>query len=154
MALFFPGMTCPLCHKPMDSKNDVIMFSPFVANRRDPLYFFSDIVMHRACFDRHDLAEAALQRSHEVYKSSGPGNRRCVVCGNEITDPDDYFGAGHLADDATDPLWSFNYVQLHRSHFKQWERASEFQKLAEKMIASPRWDGPHIVFDPAPVWKR
>lgn len=153
MALFIPGMACPLCSQAMRSRDDVVMFSPFVANRGDPLYLFSDGVFHRECFARHALAGAASERFEEMRRRTAPGNRKCVVCGEEIASPEDYFGGGHLTDDRKSPLWSFNYVHLHRSHFERWTEAAEFRGLMEELVNSEAWDGPHIIFGPAPVWR-
>ena len=79
----------------------------------------------------------------------GPGSRQCVVCGEEILDPDDYFGTGYLAPEAS-PVGEFNFLHLHRSHFHAWSRAAEFRKDVSAFMASNEWDGPSIVFDPDP----
>jgi hypothetical protein len=98
-------------------REDLVSFSPFVANCRDPLYQFSDAAFHRTCFQAHPLAREATRRSEEVRAYGAPGQRRCVVCAQEIMDPDDYFGTGFLTEDATNPVFEFNYLHIHKSHF-------------------------------------
>ena len=152
MALFISGMECSLCCQPITNENELIAFGPFVANRRDPLYVFSDAVFHRACFERHSLSEKAIQRHKDVVQHGGYERLRCVVCNEIITDPDEYFYVGFLTDDPTNPLFEFNYIQFHVSHFLSWNRAADFQRLVTEFFSSDGWKGPQLKFDPLPSW--
>lgn len=143
---------CSTCGKPLMKGQEIVSFSPFVADQRDPLYRFSDAAFHRACFANEPLAEAAIRRSTEVRTRSGPGNRSCIVCDEQIVDPDEYFGVGFLTDDPSSPVFEFNYLQFHRSHFLQWDRAAEFRRLVEEFLSSSASEGPLIKFDPFPQW--
>jgi hypothetical protein len=154
MAIFTPGMICPICGKRMLSMNEVVMFPPFVPNKRDLLYFFSDGVFHRACFDRHPLSEQATKYGNEARVQHLPQHRVCVVCRQVITDPEDYFGTGYITSDRASPAYAFNYVQFHKRHFKDWDRASEFRRVMEELFGSEDWDGPRIIFEPFPTWER
>ena len=142
MAIFTPGMICPICAKQMLSADEVVMFPPFVPNKRDQLYFFSDGVFHQACFDRHPLSEQATKYANEARVQQLLHNRVCVVCRQEITDPEDYFSAGYITKDRASPAYTFNYVQFHKRHFKGWYRASEFRQVITGLIGSEEWDGP------------
>lgn len=153
MALIILGKSlCSICRKPLMEDDEIVSFPPFAANRRDPLHRFSDAAFHRVCFAAEPLAESAIRRSEEVRAAGGPGDRRCVICGEQIKDPDDYFGTGFLTDDPSNPVFEFNYLQLHRSHFPRWDRATEFRRSVETFIASDLWEGPQIKFDPLPRW--
>lgn len=150
MALFFSGKTpCAICGKPVHAADDPVLFPPFVQNRRDPLLVFSDAVVHQACLDAHPHGDDALRRVRQILAHTGPGKRRCEVCGEQITDPDDYFGTSYLAPDSA-PVSEFNYIQLHRTHFPQWERADDFRRAVDAYLSSDAWDGPTVVFDPLP----
>src|SRR6266849_7238339 len=109
MALFYPGLPCSICGKPILEGQNKVMFSPFVSNEADPLFPFNDGVFHSECFQNHPLAHAAKTRYAEVRDKSKPENRRCPVCRQMITDPDDYLPIGHLTDDVSHPLYRFNY---------------------------------------------
>ena len=152
MAVFVPGMICPFCRKAISRSDDIIMFPPFVPNRRDPLYLFNDAVLHRACCEDHPLSKKATVCAEEARSHSRPGNRRCIVCNGDILDPDDYFSVGFLTDDSSSPAFAFNNLQLHRSHFLQWDRAAEFRQAVQQRQESEVWEGPKIIFDPMPRW--
>lgn len=56
MALFIPGMTCPLCGQPITKEEPRRMFPPFVKSQSDPLYKFHDATVHERCFRQDPLA--------------------------------------------------------------------------------------------------
>lgn len=153
MALFVSGMPCPLCGKPMTAAGEVIMFSPFVANRSDPLFVFSDAIMHAACFARHALSEQATKWHDEALRHRKPTDRLCAACSKPILEPDDYFGTGLLTRDAASPLYEFNFVHLHQGHAGSWKRSDEFRKQMESAGASGVWQGPKLVFGTRPAEK-
>ena len=151
MALFAPGMPCRLCGKPMAAAADLSIFAPFVADRSDPLFVFSDAAIHTACFARHALAEEATRWHDEAVRHGNPSERRCTPCGKLILDPDDYFGTGLLARDADNPLYEFNFVHIHQRHVLSWERFDQFRRLIETALASGAWGGPRLVLASTPV---
>lgn len=150
MSLFIPGTPCSLCGTPMNSATDVVMFSPFVADRSDPLFVFSDATVHAACFTRHPLSEEARKWHDEAARHIGSDERVCAACGNPIVDPDDYFGTGLLTRDTASSLFEFNFVHLHRSHAGSWKHFDEFRRRIETAHASGSWKGPNIVFGKEP----
>ncbi len=146
MALYIPGMICALCGKPMNAGDDITGFSSFVANRKDPLFLFSDGVFHTACFQRHPLSDKAQRRWAETRSRIGPGGRICVVCHQAILNPDDYFTLGHLTDDPASPIYEFNFFQAHRRHLLVWEKYASMRSLVEEFQSSSAWDGPRAAF--------
>lgn len=57
MAIFIPGMKCPLCKNPITAEEGRRLFPPFVTDPRDPLFVFHDATVHEACFARHPLSK-------------------------------------------------------------------------------------------------
>lgn len=149
MALFIPGMRCPLCGTSMTKSSDIITFSSFVADRADALFVFSDAAIHRACFARHPLSQQATEWQEITMRNSGPGKRSCAVCETQILDPNDYFGTGLLSRDPTSPLHEFNFVHLHRSHADQWTRFDVFRRLLEEVDTAGVWQGPRLTVNPS-----
>jgi hypothetical protein len=135
---------------PMTARTELVMFSPLLADRADPLFIFSDATMHATCFARHPLSRQATKWQDEARRSGEPRNRICAVCGRPVLDPDDYFGTGLLTSVAANPLYEFNFVHLHRSHAGQWKRLDELRRRMEQAEASGAWQGPRLVFDATP----
>jgi hypothetical protein len=153
MALIIWGRTrCSGCGETLMNGDVIESFTAFVANELDPLYRFNDVAYHLRCLEQQPLGGAALDRMHAVIARVGPGHRACVVCHEQIVDPDDYFGTGFLTGDSGVAANEFNFVQFHVSHFLGWNRAIEFREAMEALFASGSWVGPKIVFDPLPRW--
>ena len=142
MSVLVQGATpCSVCGKIMGSEDAVVQLSAFVWNEADVLLPFNDASMHRMCFEAHPLrarVEAALE---ELSRKTGPGRRKCAVCGNEILDPDDYLMVPRLTDDAASPAYRFNYMHLHRSHVRGWRELVDLERLLEQFEAGGGWEG-------------
>jgi len=147
MAIFVPGMPCSLCQRPITATDDVVMFSPFVADCSDPLSVFSDAIAHTSCFVQHPLSTEATKWHDEATRQRESAARVCVVCTKPIADPDDYFGTGLLSRDPATPLFDFNHVHLHRSHAARWIRFEELRRLMDNAQASGSWQGPALVIN-------
>ena len=117
------------------------MFAPFVGNEADPLFVFSDAAVHVGCFRKHPLAEAVQARYEELRERTNPKNRSCFVCGEQITNPDDYLAFGHLVDDPKHPLHSLNYAQFHRSCLGSWPALSDAIRNLESLDQAGTWKG-------------
>jgi len=141
MALFLLGMPCAVCKTPIVKGEQVGGFSAFLSNPKDPSYMFSDAVFHVRCFERHPLAARTRRIHAEVAEKLGSGHRHCVVCGVEITDPDDYFTTGFLTDDIDSPGYAVNYVQAHKSHLRRWKQFDDFERRIREFERSEIWGG-------------
>jgi hypothetical protein len=75
MALFIVGMPCSLCHKPINAGDDIVGTTHFIASDADPLWRYSDSVMHRGCFDRWEHRETFSRRYRETMTGIYPGDR-------------------------------------------------------------------------------
>jgi hypothetical protein len=153
MAIFILGTACRLCGTPMVRDDEIITFQSFVPNKLDPLYLFCDDAFHRRCFDEHPLSEKARRYADRAQEQGLPQNRACLVCGQAITEPDDYCGTGYITSDSASPAFHFNYLRFHKRHFEQWDKASEFRRAIEELMHSGQWDGPKLAFVPWPTWK-
>jgi predicted nucleic acid-binding Zn ribbon protein len=141
MAILIEGMKCSLCGKPMTKGEETISFSAFVSNEADPLVRFSDGIFHVECFRKHPSAHAVEARYAEVREKNKPENRRCVVCGKSISDPDDFFSLGYLTDEVSHPLYRLNCTHLHRSCLNRWSELTTVSALAQKQLESGAWSG-------------
>ena len=136
MAIVVFGTPCPLCGGSIEEGQEVVMFPPFIENEIDPLWLFNDAVFHENCFCCHSLAAQAEARYAEMKQKLQSGPKICAVCGDVISNPDDYFVIGYLTADRTHPLYQYNYTQFHRSHLPRWlplplvyEQLRELQRL-------------------------
>lgn len=155
MALFVPGMACVLCQQSMQVSDDTVAFSPFVTNRADPLFVFSDAIVHRACFAQHPLSSAATHWHEETRTRTAPNRRICVACGEPIANPNEYFGTGLLTSAATSPLYAFNFIHLHRNHAPRWSGLDELRAHLAAAESSGEWRGATLVVaDGVPQWQR
>jgi hypothetical protein len=143
---------CIICRINIMEGDEFVALPPFLSNRRHPLYKFNDSAFHLKCLSRDPLADQALILSEEIREQGGPGHRLCVVCKEEILDPDDYFGVGFLTSERIGPLFEFNHLHFHKTHFNDWERSNEFRHKVLEFLASVDWEGPIVRFDPYPEW--
>lgn len=134
-------MRCVISGRTIGSVDDAVMFPPFVSNQADPLFVFSDAVVHAEAFRRHPLAAAAQARYEETRQRTGPGKRICFSCERQIVDPDDHLAAGFLIDDESHPLYRFNYAQFHRSCLAEWPELSSLVRNLEEFDQSGAWKG-------------
>lgn len=142
MAIIIRGKTnCHFCGAVIDDGQEVTSFPHFINNELDPLSVFDDGAFHSECFRNHPLAEKARNRYEEILQRNDPANRNCVVCNRRITNPDDYFTIGHLTDDATAPLYDYNYTHAHSSCLPDWVELRRIYKLIGDLHSSGSWRG-------------
>lgn len=153
MAIMIIGKTaCGICGLPITSSKGALSFPPFVSNRRDPLYSFSDGSFHISCLNDSPDSSAAQARCAAMRSRGAKGARKCATCRQEIVSPDEYFGVGFLTDDSASGVREFNYLHFHKTHFELWSRAAAFRERMEAFLRSDAWDGPTLVYEPAPRW--
>jgi hypothetical protein len=134
-------MRCAISGRQIESADEAVAFPPFVANEADPLHVFSDSVVHAEVFRTHPLAMKAQARLEEARQRTAAGNRRCVVCGRLVTDPEDYLGFGHLVEDRSHPLHRFNFSHFHRSCLATWRALPGLIRDLEALEKSGAWKG-------------
>lgn len=145
MTLLLRGKTiCNICGQVIGENDEAVGFSPFVMNAADPLFRFDDAAMHATCFASHPLAEKAKARYEEVRSRLAPSQRICMICSKKISDPDDYFGLGHLVDSPDSKLYRFNYAQFHRSCLSQWEDLPSLVGSLVELDESGTWKGDRL----------
>lgn len=144
MALVILGKTtCGICGRALLKGEDIASFSPFVTNEADPLHFFSDAAFHESCLATHPRAAEARKRASELRSRTAPGCRKCVVCNEEIRDPDDYLSFGYIAEQP-DNLQRLNYLQFHRRHLPEWSGLRAAHDALVDVEASGVWKGPGL----------
>ncbi len=141
MAIVILGQTrCCLCGRLLLEGEDVVSFPPLFYNQRDPAWVLNDAGAHRACMVEHGLADRALRKLQDVENHRGRP-KVCVVCGQSITGPDDYFSTGPLGDGLDDPLYAVSWIEAHLSHLSRWEGTPELVRVLEETWRSPEWEG-------------
>lgn len=141
MAIVILGKTtCALCGRLLLKGEDVIAFPPIFYNRRDSHWVLNDAGVHRSCLVEHGLADGALKKLQEDHEHRGRP-KICVVCGQPITDPDDYFSTGPLGDWPGDPLQEFSWIQAHLSHLPEWKRTPDLIRALDEASRSGDWEG-------------
>ena len=144
MAIFVPGMKCPLCNNPITREQARRLFPPFVKNSLDPLCLFHDATVHEDCLlrdPRRDALEAVMAlraRARRLPKT-------CIVCHEPIGHTKDCFSTEYLTSDPSNALYAYNYINIHRDHLEQWDRWDEFARLATLLQASDAWNGARIL---------
>jgi hypothetical protein len=142
VAIIIRGKTkCGFCGAVIEDGQQATTFGHFVGNESDPLAIFNDGAFHLGCFRNHPLADKAQKRSEELLQRLAPGNRVCVVCNEQIMDPDDYFTLYYLTDNPSDPLYDYNYTQAHSSCLPKWAALRRVSKLVKDLHLSGSWRG-------------
>jgi hypothetical protein len=135
---------CIVCGEAINEHRPFVAFSAFVVDENDPIFIFSDSACHDDCLAKHDLVDIATERFREWESNTGPGNRSCVVCKEEILDPDDYIMIDHLSSDDI-CISQYNYTHLHRSHITSWSDLDDALKKIKAYRESSNWGGEYLV---------
>jgi predicted nucleic acid-binding Zn ribbon protein len=140
---------CAICGRTIAAADSVFGFSAIFPNEAEPLHIFHDAVAHEVCFKKHPLRKAAEKRVADYRQNASPRHRHCRVCGQEILNPDDHLGLGHLTDDPNLPIGQYNFAQFHRSCVQNWQERSKALALLENMIEKGEWrgNGLHILIE-------
>lgn len=142
MVLLIRGHTvCRLCGRVIEKNDPVVGFPPLVSNELDPLYLFNDAAFHQECFYQHPLSSKVQWLCLQYETRCGPGKRKCAVCGEEVTNPDEYEGLGYFTDDPEHPLYRFNFLHMHRACIRNWEDAAYLCQLLRSLIDSGQMKG-------------
>lgn len=138
VVLIVSSTPCCICRVAVGDDQDLVGFSSFVENQLDPMRVFSDAVAHRACFDGHPLASAALARASEAGKMRGGAGRACSCCGESTAGHESFF-LPFLSADPAEPAYEFNYAGVHQACFANREFARRFRAAVEGFMSSGRW---------------
>jgi hypothetical protein len=141
MAIFIPGMSCSISGEKIQSASDAVMFPAFVSNEADPVHVFSDAVIRADVFNAHPLATVAQARYEEFRRRTSPQARSCSICGQRITDPENYLALGYLVDAPGHCLHRHNYAHFHRTCLATWSGLSPLVHALEDLNRSGAWKG-------------
>lgn len=138
---------CVICRKILKSSDRIYLFSPFVINEIDPLYFLSDAGVHRNCLANHELGKKAIKRHEELLEVSALHEACCFICNNKFIDFDDILAFGFLPSDKYYDV--LDYRICHESCLKDW---ADLERIYAKLVALQDqgvWDGrgPKCILD-------
>jgi hypothetical protein len=141
MAIVVLGQTkCCLCNELLLDGEEIVSLPPLFYNQRDPAWRLNDSGVHHACLIRVGLADRAMGKLAEV-EARAKSPKICVVCGEVITDPGEYFSTGPLSDGPDDPLEAISWVEAHLTHLDQWDGTPEMVRVLEQASHSSEWEG-------------
>ena len=136
MAIVILSQTiCPICNTVLNDGDDIIGFSAFVPNTKDPLFFFNDSAFHKACLARHPLGAKATSLANKASSR----NRTCLVSGTTITEPEHYFSTGLLSSDENSSLYPFNFITIDKRNIKLWNEREKLRQALIEMRSSGNW---------------
>lgn len=143
MALVFRGRTrCWICGGVLQAEDSIVMFPPFVGNRNDPMYPFSDSALHEGCFDAHPLAADVRNRVDQATPASA---RTCHLCRRDLTDLDDWFGLPAFGSVTDRLLQRVSAAQFHLSCLRAWPERTELGRRLRETYVQENWDWPGLL---------
>jgi hypothetical protein len=75
MAIFVPRRSkCPICGEAINEDDDHVGTTHFIADESDPLWRFSDAVMHRRCYDAWEHRDEFTARYRKRLGGMYPGS--------------------------------------------------------------------------------
>ena len=72
VALFSVNMPCSLCREPIRVGDDIVGTTHFIGDATDPLWRYSDSVMHRRCFDAWEHRDEFARRYRQTMGAMYP----------------------------------------------------------------------------------
>ena len=142
MPVILEGQTrCRVCGERLIDAGDALTLPPVVGNEADPLWALGGGAFHKECIYKHPLGSAALALLKETREQLVPDKRFCWHCKLRIQDPSDYFSIGRLAGNPSNPLYSYNYLQLHRHCLVRWDGRAQLAGLLGAAKKSGEWRG-------------
>jgi hypothetical protein len=145
MAIYIAGISsCPLCGQLVNPNESAINFPPFFLNQHHQVFEITDSVVHRSCLAKRPYANTALAKLAK-YEARRGKPHMCTICNQDISDSDDFFGTGPLADDPTEAVAHLDWFEAHVSCLRTWSgRAHLIDELLEASN-SPDWEGDVLV---------
>lgn len=137
MAIHVPGQPCSVCGRRIEPGEATILLPPFTSNDADPLFKLSDALAHASCVQRHPEAERLNRRLADFNRARSERVKRCIVCGQQITNPDYYFTLGYLGEG--EPAQSWNYANFHGACLSRWAELPEVVRWTDQAIERGEW---------------
>lgn len=127
---------CAVCGQSIGTDDSILAIPAFCSNRSDPLFAFSDSVVHTNCAHGNALIERAMARASFIRQRTPPRMRACTICHLDIVSPDEYVGGEFFTDQSDHPLAPLNCAQFHRRCLAQWDRKTWFLRQVESLAAA------------------
>lgn len=121
----------------MTEDDTLIMFPPFVANLKDPVYFFNDEAFHDACFQTHPLANRALAL-RELFEAA-TANRLCHISQKPVSAPEGGIFIPLITSDENEELYKFDFMCFDRNNISNWNEREYFIETMNRFKAEDKW---------------
>jgi hypothetical protein len=130
---------CPICLWPIREGDDYYDFPPFIANTKEPLYFFNDRTFHVKCLKQTKKGETAKAYAESFIEKVKPSNRRCIIGGNLITEFESHIFIDLLTSDQKSFLHQFNFAHIDKKNLANWQKREELISELVKLYRSDMW---------------
>lgn len=141
MGLLILGATrCPICARLIEQEDSIVNFPPIFVNEHHAVFEVTDAVVHRSCLAERPYAQLAI-RKLAACEERRLLPRVCRICGRSISDPDDYFGTGPLADDPAEDVARLDWFEAHIQCLRTWAGRSRLAEDLRAVSGSPVWEG-------------
>jgi len=74
MALRYTGQCCSICGEVLKDDEVLVGTTHFIGDRNDPLWRFSDSIMHRSCYEKWEHREEFTARYRKMMGGMYPGS--------------------------------------------------------------------------------
>lgn len=140
MAIFIEdGTLCSLCGKTIKDGENAYALPAFVANAKDPLYFFNDSVFHKKCLLENSFGQKAIDLSEIFMERIRPENRICIVGKTKIKNIEDYVFIDLLTSETQEPLYRYNFLTFDKHNIFLWKEREQFLETVEQFIKDDKW---------------
>lgn len=142
---------CPLCGEIMNGATDnLVGFSPFIANMNDPLFIFHDGIFHEECVKAHPLFPSLMKRYNDKRRISLK-EKHCAYCHQgftmeEVVKRNDFWGVPYISY-ANPELEKFDYIELHKHCMSKYEYIHELYDALCKINSEGWWGGPILKYE-------
>jgi hypothetical protein len=81
------------------------------------------------------------RRQLASYEERRAPPKVCKICGQVISDPDDYFGTGPLSDDPREELAQLDWFEAHIGYLGTWRGRPQLVRELLRASISEDWEG-------------
>ena len=145
MALVNNKSECALCGKTINTHHKYIAFPAFVGNTIDPLFILNDAIVHEKCFESFAYYKE-MQKIQEIMDSVRKRGYTCMVCKEQIINPDELISFGYITYDQEDPLFELNYKFVHKTCIHNREVFFEYIDRLQQLRDVKKWVGTGIQY--------
>lgn len=132
--------SCPICNCNIMDYDDFFTFPSFVINKKDPLYFYSDMSFHSKCLEKEPLGLISKKFAKMFERAIRPEFRVCIIGGGYINNQNDHIFIDYLTSNENDFLYQFNFAHIDKNNLHKWEKKNELIFQLNTFLESKLWD--------------